>query len=259
MQVERRSLFGRIIVVALLGPVPWCLCTPDGLLRKTDKAKLAHSLQKNVSNSAVDEIPDNYATIIDGMSLVQKIRGDQSTYGEVSTTILAMALNDGRKSNWIDVVFDVYVENSIKNSERSLWGEETGFEVKDITSTQKVRQWRSILTRISNKTCLISFIVHEWQTDKSRDKLEGKTLYATVGGKCHKITSEGHEVVPEFQCQQEEADGRLLFHAAHAAKEGFPAVVISSEDTDVSSCLLLSMTRLKHHYSRSFILRPDEE
>ena len=44
-----------------------------------------------------------------------------------------MALNDGRKSNWIDVVFDVYVENSIKNSERSLWGEETGFEVKDIT------------------------------------------------------------------------------------------------------------------------------
>ena len=51
------------------------------------------------------------------MSLVQKIRGDQSTYGEVATTILAMALNDGRKSNRIDVVFDVYVENSIKNSE----------------------------------------------------------------------------------------------------------------------------------------------
>ena len=194
------------------------------------------------------------------MSLVQKIRGDQSTYGEVATTILAMALNDGRKSNRIDVVFDVYVENSIKNSERSLRGEETRFEVKDIiTSAQKVRQWRSILTRISNKTCLISFIVHEWQTDKSRDKLEGKTLYATVGDKCHKITSEGHEVVPELQCQQEEADGRLLFHAAHAAKEGFPAVVISSEDTDVSSCLLLSMTRLEHHYSRSFILRPDEE
>ena len=51
-----RTLFGRIILVAQgrnlhmedvfthpLGPVPWSLCTPDGLLRKTDKAKLAHS------------------------------------------------------------------------------------------------------------------------------------------------------------------------------------------------------------------------
>ena len=51
----------------------------------------------------------------------------ESIYGDIDTTILAMALNDGRQSNWIDVVFDVYVENSIKNSERSLRGEETGF------------------------------------------------------------------------------------------------------------------------------------
>ncbi len=39
--------------------------------------------------------------------------------------------------------------------------------------------------------------------------------------------------VPALQCHQEEADGRLLFHATHAAREGNQAVVICSEDTDV--------------------------
>ena len=39
--------------------------------------------------------------------------------------------------------------------------------------------------------------------------------------------------MPALQCHQEEADGRLLFHAIHAAREGYQAVVIYSEDTDV--------------------------
>ena len=36
-----------------------------------------------------------------------------------------------------------------------------------------------------------------------------------------------------LQCQQEEPYGCLLLHAAHAAREGYPAVVNCSEDTDV--------------------------
>ena len=57
-----RSLFGRIIVMAQgrnlkmedilfhpLGLLPWALSTPDGLLRKTNKASLATTLQKNVA------------------------------------------------------------------------------------------------------------------------------------------------------------------------------------------------------------------
>ena len=51
--------------------------------------------------------------------------------------------------------------------------------------------------------------------------------------KCYRITSHGSVEVPALQCHQEEADGRLLFHATHAAREGYQAVVICSEDTDV--------------------------
>ena len=82
-----RSLFGRIIVMAQsrnlkmedifshpLGPLPWALATPDGLLRKTNKASLATALQKSVI--VADQLPPNPACVIDGMNLVQRVKGD---------------------------------------------------------------------------------------------------------------------------------------------------------------------------------------
>ena len=63
--------------------------------------------------------------------------------------------------------------------------------------------------------------------------MHGKVLYATVNDKCYQITSQGSKEVTSRQGQQEEADGRLLLHAAHAAREGYLAVVICSKDTDV--------------------------
>ena len=144
-----------------------------------------------------------------------------------------MAMKEGLSCNRIDVVFDTYKELSIKNSERQLRGEESGHQLVNITSTQIVRQWRNFLTRVSNKTSLITFIVKEWRKEACRQKLEGKLLYANAGDTCYRITMEGSEEVPTLKSQQEEADGRLLLHASHAANEGFNSVLICSEDTDV--------------------------
>ena len=78
-----------------------------------------------------------------------------------------------------------------------------------------MRQWRTFLSRISNKTSLITFIVSELRKAQYREKLHGKVLYATVDDKCYRITSHGSVEVPALQCHQEEADGCLLFHATH--------------------------------------------
>ena len=40
-------------------------------------------------------------------------------------------------------------------------------------------------------------------------------------------------VVAGLQSNQEEADTRIILHAAHAAEEGYSAVVILADDTDV--------------------------
>jgi len=116
-----RSLFGRIIVIAQarslqmdyilshpLGPLPWALSSADGLLRKTNKVSLASLLQKNVQ--ATEEVPANSVTVIDGMSLVQRVQGDQLTFGDVAIIVLSMAMKEGLWCNRIDVVFDTYKE-----------------------------------------------------------------------------------------------------------------------------------------------------
>lgn len=220
-----RSLFGRIIVMAQgrslkmenilshpLGPLPWALSISDGLLRKTNKASLATSLQKGVA--VAEEYLGNYASIVDGMNLVQRVKGDQATFGDIASSILLMAIREGSQGKRIDVVFDTYQENSIKNSERR--GEETGHQLQSITSAQIVRQWRTFLSRIVNKTSLITFLVSEWRKAPYREKLQGKVLYVTVDDKCYRITSltsQGSVEVPTLQCNQEEADEQLLLHA----------------------------------------------
>ena len=248
-----RSLFGRMIIMGQsrkikvrellrhsLGSLPWSLATPEGFPRKTNKAALATYLQKDIR--LAERIPQNSATVIDGMSLVQKLNvgSNQTTFGSVANAILSMALHEGSQSSRIDVVFDTYRENSIKNAERSLRGEVQGVQLANITAPQLVKQWRKFLSQMKNKTSLIRFVVEEWKTEPYMERLQhqGKVLYVTCEKKCWKISGDGTEEVQELSSCQEEADTRLLLHAAHAARAGYPAVIVTSEDTDVFILLL---------------------
>lgn len=241
-----RSLFGRMMIIGQsrkievrellhhsLGPLPWSLATPEGFPRKTNKAALATYLQKDVQ--LADRIPPNSATIVDGMSLVQKLNvgSNQTTFGHVASSLLSMVLHAGSQSSRIDVVFDVYRENSIKNAERTIRGEEQGVQFANITASQLIRQWRKFLSQLNNKTNLIRFLVTEWKNRQYTERLHGKVMYATCDNRCWKITEEDSVEVLELSSCQEEADTRLLLHAAHASQEGYEAVVINSEDTDV--------------------------
>ena len=87
LKAEKR-LFAQMIVIAEcrnlqmsevlahpLGPFPWTLANPNGTLRKTNKASLAKELQKTVQ--AADVIHQPSACLIDGMALVQHLKGGQ--------------------------------------------------------------------------------------------------------------------------------------------------------------------------------------
>ena len=247
-----RSLFARIIVMAQtrdlpmlevlshpLGPLPWSLSTPDGQLRKTDKSALALLLQKNVPTA--ESLSDNFAVVIDGMALVQKISlSDQPTFGDIARLMFNCIICDSRGSLRIDVVFYTYKEISIKNCERSQRTEESSYhQLQNITSTQNVRQWRKFLSVMNNKSSLIDFLVQEWQKPSYVEKLYGRNMFVTCKQKCYKISdSQPVSEIAELISTHEEADGRLLLHAAHASIEGYTSVVIICEDTDVFVCLV---------------------
>lgn len=239
-----RNLFSHMILVAEsrqvnmkdvlahpLGPLPWALANTDGTLRKTNKAVLARELEKNVS--AAEEIPTPSATIIDGMGLVQKLNGSNKTFGQVAELAFTHILHEGGQSKRIDIVFDVYRSNSIKHAERVNRGADNALHYKKLACGNHVQQWRKFLSGSSNKTSLIKFLTDEWKLSKYREKLKDKVLYVTCEQYCFKVTEDKWEEVPDLESTQEEADSRLFLHTQHAARDGYKAVIISSEDTDV--------------------------
>ena len=118
---KSRNLQMSEVLAHPLGPLPWTLAKPDSTLRKTNKASLAKELQKNVQ--AADVIPQPSACLIDGMALVQRLKGDQKTLAEIAESLLSMALNEGTSSDRIDVVFSDYRDDSVKSAERENRGE----------------------------------------------------------------------------------------------------------------------------------------
>lgn len=102
---EARQLSMQEVLSHPLGPLPWALAAPDGSLKKTAKSSLAKALQDGAP--AVENVPPQSACIIDGMALVQRIKGDQKTFREVADMLLTMVLREGASSARIDAVFDV--------------------------------------------------------------------------------------------------------------------------------------------------------
>ena len=244
-----RDLFARMIVIAQgreldmrnvlshpLGPIPWSLANENGLLRKTDKARLMNSLGKTIPPA--ESLPKDSACIVDGMSVVHKLNVQNNTFAEVSNLVLKAVLRDGDTSRRIDVVFDVYLETSIKDAERQKRGSGTGIKFSSIVPGHKIKKWRNFLSEADNKTRLIEFIVSDWKSASKRQLIQDKVLIVTSGTKCWKITGEGSSEVEELESSQEEADTRLLLHAKHAADSGYRTVIVVSEDTDVFVLLL---------------------
>ena len=117
--------------------------------------------------------------------------------------------------------------------ERENRGEGSGSEFRNLQADHQVKQWRKFWCSSRNKQALIVFVTKEWQKEKYADKLSGKTLVVTCGREAYQLSSGVVERLTDLDSSQEEADTRLLLHAAHAARSQFVAVIIVSEDTDV--------------------------
>ena len=142
-----------------LGPLPWSLATPDGLMRKTNKTSMAKELQKNIQ--AAYSILQPSAFMIDEMALVHRLKGDQKTFAAFAETLLPRVLNEGGTSDRIDVVFDDYREEFIKNAQRENRGEGSGSEYRNIQADHKIKQWRKFMSSSKNKQAFIVFVTSE--------------------------------------------------------------------------------------------------
>ena len=150
------------------------------------------------------------------MYAVRMLKGDM-TFNELADQLLAMILGMAGLCKRVDIVFDVYQSTSIKESERLARGSDDGIRFTSICGGHKIKHWRRLLSNGSSKMKLIEFLVEKWTTPSARQALGERTLYLTCREKCMRITFQKVSDAPEFFCSQEEAGGRLLLHAKHAA------------------------------------------
>ena len=99
---ESRNLQMSEVLAHPVGPLPGHWLSQNGTLRKTNRASLSKEIQKNVQ--AADVVPQPSACLIDGMALVQRLKGDQKTwFAQIAESLLSMALNEGTLSDRYDV------------------------------------------------------------------------------------------------------------------------------------------------------------
>ena len=189
----------------------------------------------------------NNAVIIDAMAVIQALKGKWKTFGELCDAILYSILKLARewKATRIDFVADRYPAISIKNPERARRAGNAGVQkVHVFSKDQNVpKQWKKFLSLGENKESLISFLCEHWRSYTSSRLGNLAVLYATSKEKCYSF-SRGiadeclvvcNEVL-ELESNHEEADTRLLLHAAVANDR----VIIKSPDTDVFLlCILM--------------------
>ena len=184
-----------------LRSIPYALADHMGVMVKTKKSDLLIELEK--SAALVGQMPKSLRSIIDGMVLVRKVKC----------------------SARVDIVFDVYFEQSIKNIERNQRYSGT-ISFKKIVGSHVALQWKSFLDLSHNKTEFVKFLTSEWD----KKNITEKVTYVTYGEKC--VCLNDDQEVPALYCAQEETDTRMILHAKHASHY-YRDIVIHIPDTDI--------------------------
>ena len=136
----------------------------DGTLNKSPKSVLLHKLEKDVE--PVTEYPSDSAYVVDGMAAVRQVKPLKSTYSEFAVRLLMYVLSNGSQSKRIDVVFDVYENNSVKDVERNRCSSGKLSQQK-LLPNMKIKQWSLLLSSNENKSKLVNFIVKQWISNSS--------------------------------------------------------------------------------------------
>ena len=129
-------------------------------------------------------------------------------------------------SERVDLVWDQYFKESFKAQARGERGKGIRFRVD--ADTRLPSNWRGFLRNSDNKVELFNYMSKSLAAMEIPD---GRELIATYGRGVICTKEQATDDLEE--CGEEEADTRLLLHAADAARKGFKRIMIRTVDSDV--------------------------
>lgn len=211
-----------------------------GLLRFGTKCDMLQCLsQLNCSNQEISALCVD-AYILDGAAVVQMLRpGMCKTFEDYRQKVfIPYLIALLHQVSRIDIVFDIYKANSLKEMAREKRG--TGMKTIVLPNTTIPSNWAEFLRVDDNKTSLFHFLANSNLNDEVR--CEGKVVLATYDDQITVIL--GNICTNDIQpCNHEEADTRLILHCWHAGQFFCNKVAIRTVDTDVVVLALCFFSR----------------
>ena len=217
----------------------------DSMRPSTSKADLVPCLEALAPRT--EESPKAEVCIFDGAALVhllnpKKCNNIVKTFGDYAQKqflpYISRKLNDDGVKR-VDVVWDSYKQDSLKESTRRNRGTGTPLHMTEQTSVPQ--NWGNFLRVDSNKKALFSFLASALQTVVVPD---GKILLTTHD---EEVKSKPPSDVSLIQpCTHEEADSRMVLHAWHSYQQGYRSIIIHATDTDVVVITIAMASRMNN-------------
>ncbi|CAH3107879.1 unnamed protein product, partial [Porites lobata] len=213
------------------------------------KSELASCLQ--ALTTPKNAAPANCEVIImDGAALVNMLKptGKEKTFSEyASNKFIPYVTAQLQHVKRIDIVWDEYVENSLKATTRSKRG--SGVRQLVAANNKLPRNWKEFLREDRNKQELFRFLA-QCATSVNSGQRQIISTYAR-GVLTSLPRDDTSSLAPS---SHEEADTRMFIHAADAIQSGFTKIIVRSVDTDVLVLAVALVQKLQALASESIQL-----
>lgn len=153
--------------------------------------------------------------------------GQCKTFEEYAKTVfLSFLRRELANSTRVDVVWDRYDEDSLKNITRVKRG--TGERTRVQPNTRIPKSWETFLKDSANKEELFQLLSSYCHSSDIKADQELNITHGTL------VLSSRHRPKETLEpCNHEEADTRMFVHLSDVVKERHRKVMIRSVDTDV--------------------------
>ena len=217
-------------------------------LRSSNKADLLKYLEKKADSPTLSEPPQSETVIIDGPAIVNALKSDGGmTFKGYAvnkfTPRISRLLSNVKRT---DVVFDVYLEDSLKSTARLHCGQGSRKRIRDIYKVPS--NWQSFLRHSENKTELFSFFAIYGPGTLN---LQIKQWLLLLDPQFCARQSKKHQVKAVTSCLElcnhEEACTRIFLHMKNELdRQGLHRVLIYTVDTDVVFLAISAVTELNY-------------
>ncbi|MES9882214.1 MAG: hypothetical protein ABW185_15180 [Sedimenticola sp.] len=214
-----------------------------GQLRAGSKSDILKCFQVGSNPQAIGSarnIVDVTVKVLDGPAIVHMVRPTRAkTFDEYASIHFVPFIKShlGGQVTRVDIVWDVYLEQSLKGQTQRRRGTGTRTRVTGKTPIPK-KDWNQFLKNADNKEELFDILSKAVTDIHDGDKQVISTNKDTV------LTNHQIDVSALKPCNHQEADTRMLLHLKHAASQGHRKAFLKTVDSDVVVLAITNFNRL---------------